>query len=72
VQILEISPCERHPMQQHLDLGVGLRADRLDLALVAVAAGLGLKEGPERADAALPKHGAKLVGVGAVVGAHRR
>lgn len=70
--MLQIGPCERHPVQEHLDLGVRLRPDRLDLALVAVAAGLGFEERPERGDAALPQHSAKLIGVGALIGAHWR
>jgi hypothetical protein len=72
VEIVEVVPGECHSVQQRLDLGVGLGADRLHLALVAVAAGLCFEERSERRNAALPQHITQPIDVCAVVGAHRR
>jgi len=47
MQRCEVRPGHDHPVQQRLDLGVGLGADRLNLALIAVAAGLRLQERAE-------------------------
>jgi hypothetical protein len=72
VQVPEVGPGDNHPVQQHLELGVRLRADRFDLALVAVPAGLGFEEGTERRHVPLTEDHAKLSAVRAIVCRHRR
>jgi len=72
MQVPEVGPGDDHPMQQSLDLGVRLRADRFDLALVAVPAGLGFEEGPKGRYVPLPEDRAKPVAIRAVVCRHRR
>jgi hypothetical protein len=72
VQIPKIRSGDGHPVQQHLNLGIRLRADRLNLPLVAVSASLRFQEVPERCHVTLAQHLAKLDPVRWVVGRHRR
>jgi hypothetical protein len=72
VQVLEVGPCERHPVEEYLDLGIRLSPDRLDLALVAEAAGLRFQKSPKLSHIAPPQNIAKLLAVRSIVGGHRR
>ena len=72
VQLREVRPGHDHPVQEHLQLGVRLGTDRLNLPLIAVAAGLRFQKGAEGRDVTLAQHLAELRDVRAVVGGHRR
>jgi hypothetical protein len=70
VEIGKIRPDHDHPMQDHGKLGVRLLADRLNLPLVAVAAGLLDEKRPEGIGVALAEHLAQLADVLAIARRH--
>ncbi len=71
MKIAEIWSGDDHPVQDRLDLVVGLLADRLDLLLAAVAAGLFDQERPQGSNVALAQHRAQALNVLAVTRRHR-
>src|SRR3954454_5853402 len=72
VQVLQVVPRQRHPVEEHFELGVGLGPDRLHLALIAVATSLRFQKRPERPDITLAQDVSELGGVRVIVGGHRR
>ena len=72
VQVGQVRPREDHPVEDWLELGVSLVADRLDLALVAIARGLLLEEGAQGRDVALAEYLSQKPDVLLVASRHRR